>query len=143
IGQLHGTYIMAQNEAGLYMIDQHAAQERIKYEFFKHKLGNPDKASQELLIQITFEFSKIDAIFIEHHKERLDQVGLFVELFVNQTYISRSHPTWFSKGLEDEVIRAMVEQFLGNETVDVESIREEVAILMSCKRSIKANHYLN
>src|SRR5699024_1577598 len=143
IGQLHGTYIMAQNEAGLYMIDQHAAQERIKYEFFKHKLGNPDKASQELLIPITFEFSKKEAIFIEHHKEKLEQVGLFFEEFGNQTYIIRSHPTWFPKGLEDEVIREMVEQVIGNETVDVESIREEVAILMSCKRSIKANHYLN
>ena len=39
IGQMHGTYIFAQNERGLYIIDQHAAQERIKYEYFKEKVG--------------------------------------------------------------------------------------------------------
>ena len=39
IGQMHGTYIFAQNEQGLYIIDQHAAQERIKYEYFREKVG--------------------------------------------------------------------------------------------------------
>lgn len=39
IGQMHGTYILAQNENGLYIIDQHAAQERIKYEYFREKVG--------------------------------------------------------------------------------------------------------
>lgn len=143
IGQLHGTYIMAQNETGLYMIDQHAAQERIKYEFFKDKLGKPVNQSQELLIPITFEFSKKESLFIEHHREELEQVGLFFEPFGQQTYIVRSHPTWFPKGLEEEVIRDMTEQIIGEERVNVEGVREEAAILMSCKRSIKANHYLN
>lgn len=143
IGQLHGTYIMAQNETGLYMIDQHAAQERIKYEFFKEKLGKTINQSQELLIPLTFEFSKKEAIFIEHHKETFEQVGLFLEKFGSQTYIVRSHPTWFPKGLEDEIIRDMVDQIVKGEKIDIKLIREEVAILMSCKRSIKANHYLN
>lgn len=142
IGQLQGTYIMAQNENGLYMVDQHAAQERVKYEFFKRKLGKPINESQELLIPMTFDFSKKEAIFIEEAKESLEKVGLFFEPFGNQTYVIRSHPTWFPTGFEEEIIREMVDQFIQDSTINVEKIREEAAILMSCKRSIKANHYL-
>src|SRR5699024_3290765 len=143
IGQLHGTYILAQNDKGLYMIDQHAAQERIKYEFFKYKLSQTDNQLQELLLPLTFEFSKPEAIFIEHHREELEKAGLFFEPFGEQTYVIRSHPTWFPKGFAEEIIREMVAQIITNATVDIETIREDAAILMSCKRSIKANHYLN
>jgi DNA mismatch repair protein MutL len=143
IGQLHGTYILAQNENGFYMIDQHAAQERIKYEFFKKKLGQTTNEVQELLIPITFEFSKQESIFIEHYKSELENVGLFFESFGNQSYIIRSYPNWFPKNFEEEVIREMIEQIMQDERIDVEAIREDAAILMSCKRSIKANHYLN
>lgn len=143
IGQLQGTYILAQNENGLYMIDQHAAQERIKYEFFKEKLGNPINQLQELLLPMTFEFSKQESIFIEQYKEELRDVGLFLEKFGNQTYIIRSHPSWFPEGFEEEVIREMVEQIMTSEKINIELIRESAAILMSCKRSIKANHYLS
>ncbi|WP_047981195.1 DNA mismatch repair endonuclease MutL [Ornithinibacillus contaminans] len=143
IGQLHGTYILAQNENGFYMIDQHAAQERVKYEFFKKKLGQTTNELQELLLPITFEFSKQEAIFIEHYKEDLEKVGLFLEDFGNQTFIIRAYPNWFPNGFEEEVIREMIEQIMHDERIDVEAIRESAAILMSCKRSIKANHYLN
>ncbi|SFA76282.1 DNA mismatch repair protein MutL [Lentibacillus halodurans] len=143
IGQLHGTYILAQNESGFYMIDQHAAQERIKFERFRRKLGRTTNELQELLIPVTFDFSKQESIFIEHHKEELAKVGLFFEPFGSQTYIIRSHPNWFPKGFEEEVIREMIEQIMQNEKVDVEEIREDAAALMSCKRSIKANHHLN
>ncbi|MBS3679968.1 DNA mismatch repair endonuclease MutL [Ornithinibacillus massiliensis] len=143
IGQLHGTYILAQNENGFYMIDQHAAQERIKYEFFKKKLGKTTNEVQELLIPLTFEFSKQESIFIDHYRDELESVGLFFEDFGNQTYIIRSYPNWFPKGFEEEVIREMIDQIMHDERINVESIREEAAILMSCKRSIKANHHLN
>lgn len=143
IGQLHGTYILAQNENGLYMIDQHAAQERIKYEFFKKKLGTPANELQELLLPMTFEFSKTESLFIEQYKEEIAKVGIYFESFGNQTYVIRSHPTWFPEGFEEEIIREMIEQIMNEEKINIESIREEAAILMSCKRSIKANHYLN
>lgn len=143
IGQLHGTYILAQNENGLYMIDQHAAQERIKYEFFKLKLGKTVNESQELLMPLTFDFSKQESIFIDHYKGELEKVGLFFESFGNQSYIIRSYPTWFPEGFEEEIIREMIDQVMDDERINVEKIREDAAILMSCKRSIKANHYLN
>ncbi|TRM12470.1 DNA mismatch repair endonuclease MutL [Lentibacillus cibarius] len=143
IGQLHGTYILAQNENGFYMIDQHAAQERVKFEQFREKLGQAANEVQDLLIPLTFDFSKQEAIFIDQNKDELAKVGLFFEAFGNQSYIIRSHPTWFPEGFEEEIIREMIEQIMQHEKVDVEMIREDAAALMSCKRSIKANHYLN
>src|SRR5699024_7169887 len=73
IGQLHGTYILAQNDNGFYMIDQHAAQERIKYERFRKKLGQTENELQELLIPLTFDFSKQESIFIDHHIQELEK----------------------------------------------------------------------
>lgn len=58
IGQMHGTYILAQNERGLYIIDQHAAQERIKYEYFREKVGDIEQEVQEMLVPLTFHYSK-------------------------------------------------------------------------------------
>ncbi|QDP40256.1 DNA mismatch repair endonuclease MutL [Radiobacillus deserti] len=143
IGQHHGTYILAQNEQGLYLIDQHAAQERIKYEFFKEKIGEVANEVQELLIPITFDFSKQEALLIEQHQEELQRVGLFFEAFGQQSYIIRSHPQWFPKGFEEESIREIVDQVMDEGKVDLYKLREDAAILMSCKRSIKANHHLN
>ena len=143
IGQLQGTYIMAQNENGLYMIDQHAAQERIKYEYFKEKLGQTDKTLQELLIPITFEFTSREMDCIEQHKEELESVGIFFEHFGQKACIVRSQPTWFPKNQEAEIIREIVDTVLNEKAISIQKIREDAAILMSCKRSIKANHYLN
>ncbi|MFB1049494.1 DNA mismatch repair endonuclease MutL [Paraliobacillus sp. JSM ZJ581] len=143
IGQHHGTYIMAENENGLYMIDQHAAQERIKYEFFRDVIGEVANELQDLLIPITFDFSKQEALLIDQHQEQLKEVGLFFEHFGQQTYIVRSHPQWFPKGFEEEIIREMIEQIIEEEKINIAKLREDAAILMSCKRSIKANHYLN
>ena len=143
IGQLQGTYIMAQNENGLYMIDQHAAQERIKYEFFKEKLGQTEKELQELLIPITFEFTTREMSCIEQNKEELESVGIFFERFGQKACIVRSQPTWFPKNQEEEIIREIVDTVLNETKIDIQKIREDAAILMSCKRSIKANHYLN
>lgn len=143
IGQHHGTYILAQNEEGLYIIDQHAAQERIKYEFFREKIGEVDNHLQELLVPLTFDFTQQEALFIEQYKEELKKAGLYLEEFGQHTYIVRAHPSWFPDGEEEVIIRDMVDQLIQHKQVNIHKLREEVAILMSCKRSIKANHYLN
>ena len=66
--QVHGTYIIAQNEFGMYMIDQHAAQERIKYEYFRDKIGEVTNEVQDLLIPLTFHFSKDEQLVIDQYK---------------------------------------------------------------------------
>ena len=75
VGQVHGTYIIAQNENGMFMIDQHAAQERIKYEYFREKIGEVSNEVQDLLIPLTFHFSKDEQLIIDQYREELDKVG--------------------------------------------------------------------
>jgi len=142
IGQMHGTYILAQNEKGLFIIDQHAAQERIKYEYFKRKLGEVDSEVQELLMPLTLEFSGNEALILEEYKDMLAEVGVFLEPFGQNSYIVRSHPQWFPQGEEQETIEEMIQQIFTMKRVNIEKLREEAAIMMSCKGSIKANHHL-
>lgn len=142
IGQMHGTYILAQNEKGLYIIDQHAAQERIKYEYYREKVGQVAEEVQELLVPLTFSYSPDEAVIIDSYKHELAKVGVFLEDFGKNSYIIRSHPTWFPKGEEKEVIEEIIQQVLEEKKVDIQKLREDAAIMMSCKGSIKANQHL-
>ncbi len=142
IGQMHGTYILAQNDKGLYIIDQHAAQERINYEFFREKVGEIPDEVQEMLVPLTFEFTRAEALKINEHLDNLKEVGVFLEPFGPQGYIVRSHPSWFPRGHEQDTIEEMISQLLRMNKVDVKKLREEAAIMMSCKRAIKANRHL-
>jgi DNA mismatch repair protein MutL len=142
IGQMHGTYILAQNENGLYIIDQHAAQERIKYEYFREKVGQVENELQELLVPLTLEYAANEYLKIVEYQKELEHVGLFFEEFGTNCFIVRAHPQWFPKGMEKEIIEEMIEQLLEMKKVDVKKLREEAAIMMSCKASIKANHHL-
>jgi DNA mismatch repair protein MutL len=142
IGQMHGTYIFAQNENGLYIIDQHAAQERLKYEYFREKVGQVQSELQEMLVPITFEYSTDEFLKINEHQAELEKVGVFLEEFGLNSFIVRSHPQWFPQGEEKQIIEDMIEQLLLMKKVDIKKLREEAAIMMSCKASIKANRHL-
>ncbi|PEJ60168.1 DNA mismatch repair endonuclease MutL [Bacillus sp. AFS002410] len=142
IGQMHGTYIIAQNEKGLYLIDQHAAQERVYYEYFKEKIGEVASELQTLLIPITFDVSPEQAILLDQYHDELMEVGLFIEKFGSNSYVIREHPNWFPEGQEDTLIDEMIQELLKRGTINIKKLREEKAIMMSCKASIKANHYI-
>lgn len=143
VGQVHGTYIVAQNEDGFYMIDQHAAQERIKYEYFRDKVSRTDNGERQLLlIPLIFHYSANDKTKIEENQDHLQQIGIFLEEFGPSSYAVKEHPSWFPAGEEPAIIEAIIEQVLTTRKVDIGKLREEAAIMMSCKRSIKANHHL-
>ncbi|MCL1630813.1 DNA mismatch repair endonuclease MutL [Sporolactobacillus sp. CPB3-1] len=142
IGQMHGTYIFAQNEDGLYIIDQHAAQERIKYEYFREKVGETAREVQELLVPMTFEFSASEYETIQEYHNYLQDIGLYFESFGARSLIIRSCPTWIPKGREEEMIHDLVNQIIETGKVSIKKILEKLAMMMACKRSIKANHYL-
>jgi len=143
VGQIHGTYIVAQMEDGFYLIDQHAAQERIKYEFFREKVGqvNPHER-QALLLPLTFHYAADEALILREYKQELEAVGVFLEEFGQASFVVREHPSWFPKGEEQEIIEDLIEQVLTTKKADVKKLREAAAIMMSCKKSIKANYYL-
>lgn len=143
VGQIHGTYIVAQSDDGFYLIDQHAAQERIKYEFYKEKVGEVNATErQALLLPLTFHYSLDEAYRIKESLQELQNVGIFLEEFGTSSFVVREHPTWFPKGHETKIIESLIEQVLTNRKTDIKKLREEAAIMMSCKLSIKANHYL-
>ncbi|RHW39505.1 DNA mismatch repair endonuclease MutL [Lysinibacillus yapensis] len=143
VGQIHGTYIVAQMEDGFYLIDQHAAQERIKYEYFREKVGEVNaNERQSLLLPITFHYSADEALILKENLHALEEVGVFLEDFGQSSFVVREYPTWFPKNFEQEIIEELIEQVLKSRKVDVKKLREEAAIMMSCKKSIKANYYL-
>ncbi|WP_028274680.1 DNA mismatch repair endonuclease MutL [Atopococcus tabaci] len=142
IGQMHGTYLFAQNEEGLYIIDQHAAQERIKYEYYRSRIGEIGTAQQELLVPLVLEYTTSDCLIIQDHKETLEKAGLHLEGFGENAFLLRSHPSWFLPGQEEATAKEMIDFLLQKQSISVSDFREATAIMMSCKRSIKANHYL-
>lgn len=143
VGQVHGTYIVAQNEDGFFMIDQHAAQERIKYEFFRDKLKETKNDERQLLlIPLQFHYSADEKTRIEESMSLLEDVGIYLDEFGPTSYMVREFPTWFPAGEETETIEGIIEQVLDSRKVDIGKLREDAAIMMSCKKSIKANHHL-
>ena len=144
VGQLHGTYLVAQNEDGMYLIDQHAAHERIHYEYYAAKFGQPEKASQQLLVPMTLEYTSAEAQSLAERMAWFQEAGVELEPFGPQTFLVRSHPAWLPKGEEQQIIEEMAEWILTEKkAVDIGKLREKSAILCSCKASIKANQRLS
>ncbi|MCK9862550.1 DNA mismatch repair endonuclease MutL [Paenibacillus sp. ATY16] len=140
IGQLHGTYIVAQAEEGLYLIDQHAAHERINYEYYFRKFGNPQAASQQLLVPLTLEFTSGEAEQLRGMTGLFQEAGVELEPFGAQTFLVRAYPEWFPQGEEQAIIEEMAELLLSErKSINIAKLREKAAIMCSCKASIKAN----
>ncbi|MGO4542100.1 DNA mismatch repair endonuclease MutL [Paenibacillus sp. 2TAB19] len=144
IGQHHGTYIVAQAEDGLYLIDQHAAHERINYEYYYRKFGNPEAASQQLLVPLTLEFTPGEASQLREQLHLFAEAGVEVEPFGSQTFLVRSYPEWMPSGEEKAIIEEMAELLMAErKSIDIAKLREKAAIMCSCKASIKANDRMN
>lgn len=142
-GQMHGTYLFAQGQGGLYIIDQHAAQERVKYEYYRDKIGQVDNSLQQLLVPYLFEFSASDYINLQDKMPLLNQVGIHLEPFGDNTFILREHPIWMKEEEIESGVYEMCDMLLLTNEVSIKKYRAELAIMMSCKRSIKANHALD
>ncbi|MGT2802278.1 DNA mismatch repair endonuclease MutL [Streptococcus henryi] len=142
-GQMHGTYLFAQGNGGLYIIDQHAAQERVKYEYYREKIGDVDSSLQQLLVPYLFEFSASDFLNLQEKMPLLNQVGINLEAYGDNTFILREHPIWMKESEIESGVYEMCDMLLLTNEVSIKKYRAELAIMMSCKRSIKANHVLD
>ncbi|KOS02331.1 DNA mismatch repair endonuclease MutL [Paenibacillus polymyxa] len=142
IGQHHGTYLIAQNDQGLYLIDQHAAHERVNYEFYYEKFGNPESVSQELLLPITLDFTPSETEKLKTRLHWFEQAGVYLEHFGGQTFRVSSYPYWLPQGEEADVIEEMAGWVLEERAIDLAKLREAASIMCSCRASIKANQKL-
>ncbi|WEV60645.1 DNA mismatch repair endonuclease MutL [Streptococcaceae bacterium ESL0729] len=142
-GKMHGTYLFAQGRDGLYIVDQHAAQERIKYEYFREKIGQVEDRKQQLLIPYLFDFPKNDFLLIKEKLPLLREVGLNLMEYGDQQFILREHPDWMREAEVEGAVYQMIDMLLNLGQVSVKDYRADLAIMMSCKQSIKANHYLD
>ncbi|WP_166241609.1 DNA mismatch repair endonuclease MutL [Paenibacillus turpanensis] len=140
VGHLHGTYIIAQSEDGMYIIDQHAAHERVNYEYYVAKFARPEPVSQELLLPIALELTPSDAALLKGRLELLEEAGVALEPFGGNGFLVRAYPEWLPSGEEKIIIEEMIDWVLASRTApDIGKLREKAAILCSCKASIKAN----
>ncbi|EFU63725.1 DNA mismatch repair endonuclease MutL [Streptococcus oralis] len=142
-GQMHGTYLFAQGRDGLYIIDQHAAQERVKYEEYRESIGNVDQSQQQLLVPYIFEFPADDALRLRERMPLLEEVGVFLAEYGANQFILREHPIWMAEEEIESGIYEMCDMLLLTKKVSIKKYRAELAIMMSCKRSIKANHRID
>lgn len=140
IGLVHGTYIIAQNDEGMFLIDQHAAAERVKYESLMEALKKREVHIKEMMIPITIEFLGSDYIKFQTKENHLKKLGFsFEEFGINTIKITR-HPGYLSIGYEEESIRKIVDLIINMEKdFDPIKFQEKLAIMLSCKMSIKGN----
>jgi len=141
--QIHGTYLIGENEKGMYLVDQHAAQERINYEYFKEKYSHLDLTMQPLIAPLQFEYTVSDFLVINESKSLLDEVGIHLEVFSQQGFVVRELPMWMKNIDEKIFIEEMIDQLLSDQKIDVMALREHAIATLSCKASLKANTYLS
>ncbi len=142
VGLVHGTYIVAENEDGMYLIDQHAAAERINYEKYLKEMGTHDDHVQDLLIPLKIELSNSDYLILKEKMDRLRDLNFEVEDFGINTILVRSHPYWLPEYALEEAIRKIIDIVISEKDFDPYKFTEKIAITLACKMSIKANDHL-
>ena len=142
-GIVHMTYIIAENEDGMYIIDQHAAAERINYEKYLKAMSKEEKETIDPLIPIKIELPANEFIMVKKNIDLLESIGIKAEEFGTNTFIVRTHPTWFKEGYEKKSLTKIFELIATKEEFSKEKFREKTAITLSCRMSIKANDYIS
>ena len=140
VGLALGTYIIAQNEEGIYLIDQHAAAERVNYERYLNGLRKKEVTTTYLLIPITIELSASDFLALKENLEILTNMGFILEEFGVNTYLVKAHPTWILQDYEEESIRKIIDLVISiKDKFDPIKFNDHLAATLACKMSIKAN----
>ena len=139
VGQVLGVYIVCHSEKGMYLMDQHAAAERINYEKYKKAMANPTKDTISMLFPINLEYPKEEFLIIKEHMDFIKSLGIDIEEFGMNSFIVKAHPTWFKEGLEEVFIKNCLEKIITmNKNFDLERFNDSISAMMACKASIKA-----
>ena len=143
IGQMHGKYILAQDAYNLFIIDQHAAEERYNYELINEKIKNNIIETQELLIPEHIEISSAYRMFISDVIKLLNNFGIIIEEFSNNSIIVREVPLWL---IDKDIVAFVLDIFeyvSENRNVSLDDLRKDTIASKACKASIKFNHILS
>ncbi|MEZ5606910.1 MAG: DNA mismatch repair endonuclease MutL [Burkholderiaceae bacterium] len=143
VAQLHGIYILAENRAGLIVVDMHAAHERIVYERLKAQLGANRIASQPLLIPATFAATPTEVATAESAACVLQQLGLEITPFSPKTLAVRAVPTTLAAGDAVELARSVLAELSQHEAATVvQRAQHELLATMACHGAVRANRRL-
>lgn len=140
IGLALGTYIVCENEKGIYLIDQHAAQERINYEKNSYLLAHPNNDVISPLIPMIIELPNNEFIIAKEKLDIIKSYNIDIEEFGINSFRVISHPTWFPKGNEEKIVRRIIEEIVNKgKDFSLAKFNNSLAALISCKMSVKAN----
>lgn len=143
IGLAMGTYLFATDEECVYMIDIHAANERINYEKLLNALKESVVHKTSMLFPITIEFTKNEFMTIMEKKEFITNLGISFDEFGVNTIRVYEHPTYFKEGYEEESLRRVFDLIVSiDKDFDRVKFNEQLAINLSCKMSVKANTFI-
>ena len=140
VGLVHGTYIICENGKGMYLIDQHAAQERINYEKYSYYLSHPKDNITSMIVPIVIDLPTNEFLIIKKNIDIIKNLNIDIEEFGTNSYRITSHPTWFPKSTTDKVIRNIFEQVIKEEKdFNLAKFNDHLAATMACKASVKGN----
>ena len=144
VGQVHGTYIIAENEDGMFILDQHAAHERVNYEMIKKKFHDEVPTYTDMLVPMSIELTASDYEAFMENKGVLEELGFKIEEFGINTILIKAHPTWLTKNFEGDNLRTIVDLVITNaKNFNKDRFLDSLAKMVSCKMSVKANEHLS
>lgn len=146
VGQIASTYLVAEGPDGLYLIDQHAAHERVLYEKFMSQrtaAGKSPLPSQALLQPVTIELTIASARLIEEQLRLLSDLGFEIDQFGRSTFLVRAIPELLAGRDPAQALRVLVEDFEEDET-PLQNEAEARIVARICKRlAVKAGQALS
>jgi len=144
LAQLHGVYILAQNQHGLVLVDMHAAHERITYERLKAGLAEDGIRCQNLLVPVTVHVSEREADMVETHASRLEALGISCDRSGPETVLIRKVPTLLQRADMTRLLQDVLSELVSDgKSLKIESEMDEVLSSMACHGSVRANRQLN
>ena len=137
-GQIHGTYIVGEDEEGMYLIDQHAAMERVNFEKFSKDIVE-NREMMDLLVPVVLELDVSTATVLPKYIPILEDFGLYIEQFGINTYRINSIPVWMKDSDVKVYASEMIDSMVSSQKIDLASLRHHAIATLACKASLKAN----
>jgi DNA mismatch repair protein MutL len=143
LGQLHNTYIIAECEDGMMIIDQHAAHERIRLEQLETQYRGAHVQSQELISAMVLELTPKESSILQEHLETLNTLGFDIEPFGTNTFKIRSVPVVLGKIEDKELIHDIIEELIAlGHVKEVTTLKDKLIHILACKSAIRAGEKL-